>query len=337
MRRICTTLAAVAVVVAMTIASFPAAAVSPTNGRIAFTRRDPNKDHNLIYTANPDGSHERLLFSGEAEQPRWSPDGSEVDVGAYDSAFSATIVNVDTGSVRNLPVPDPAFICTPTTTPEECDNTDLSCQFAWSPDGIRLACGAISGVDPSRNGIYTVRSSDGGGLTLIKACPPACGYPGDFSPDGKRLVFLGSDQNDQLRLYTIKLNGSGLTPLTPAGMDINDEDQGRWSPQGDKILFAARPAPGHRFALWVVGSDGTGLHQVPIPSCGGAFADPTSVGCPQAGWSPDGTRIVFTRVSSMGRQENIYTVNADGSGLFQVTHSGFLDLFPDWGTHPPTT
>ena len=41
---------------------------------------------------------------------------------------------------------------------------------------------------------------------------------------------------------------------------------------------AARPAPGHRFALWVVGSDGAGLHQVPIPACGGAFTDPTSVG-----------------------------------------------------------
>ena len=135
-----------------------------------------------------------------------------------------------------------------------------------------------------------MRSSDGGGLTLIKSCPPACGYPGDFSPDGNLLVFLGSDQNDELRLYTIKLNGSGLTPLTPPGMDINDEDLGRWSPRGDQILFAARPAEGHRFALWVVGSDGTGLRQVPIPSCGGAFADPTSVGCPQAGWSPDGTK-----------------------------------------------
>ena len=43
---------------------------------------------------------------------------------------------------------------------------------------------------------------------------------------------------------------------------------------------------------------------------------------------------MFSRVSSKGRQENIYTVNADGSGMFQVTHNGFLDLYPDWGTHP---
>ena len=275
--RICMIIAAITVVVGMTTAVLPAgAAVSAINGRIAFTRRDP-RGNEMIYTANPDGSDERLLFPVGGEQPRWSPDGSVIDVRTNDESAS-TIVNADTGSFRDLPIPDPVFTCTPTTTPEECANTDFSCQMAWSPDGSRLACAAISGVDPSRNGIYTVRYSDGGGLTLIKSCPPACGAPGDFSPDGKRLVFLGSDQNDQLRIYTIKLNGGGMTPLTPAGMDLNDEDLGRWSPQGDKILFAARPAPGHRFALWVVGSDGAGLHQVPIPACGGAFTDPTSVG-----------------------------------------------------------
>ena len=145
--RIFRTLAAVAVVVGM-IAVFPAEAAAPvTNGRIAFTRRDP-LGNEMIYTANPDGSDERLLFPVGGEQPRWSPDGSEVDVRTYDFAFSATIVNPWSGSVRNLPVPDPVFTCTPTTTPEECANTDFSCQMAWSPDGSRLACGAISGVDP---------------------------------------------------------------------------------------------------------------------------------------------------------------------------------------------
>ena len=30
---------------------------------------------------------------------------------------------------------------------------------------------------------------------------------------------------------------------------------------------------------------------------------------------------------------NIYTANADGTGLTQVTHGG-SDNFLDWGTHP---
>jgi hypothetical protein len=184
MRRhwIVTLAVAFAVLGTMSVEGSSRATTPGTNGRIAFTRRDP-MGNSLIYTANPDGSGERLLFSVAGEQPRWSPDGSQIDV-RTDDGLASTIVNADTGAFRALPVPDPIFTCTPTTTPEECANTDFSCQFAWSPDATRLACGAISGVDPSRNGIYTVRSSDGGGLTLVKLCPPACGYPGDFSPTG---------------------------------------------------------------------------------------------------------------------------------------------------------
>ena len=43
---------------------------------------------------------------------------------------------------------------------------------------------------------------------------------------------------------------------------------------------------------------------------------------------------MFSQVSSKGEQENIYTVNANGSRMFQVAHNGFVDLFPDWGTYP---
>jgi hypothetical protein len=94
-------------------------------------------------------------------------------------------------------------------------------------------------------------------------------------------------------------------------------------------------------------SDGTGLHQVPIsPSCGGAVSDPTSRGCQDPAWSPNGTKIVFRNFAPGIKVNNpVYTANADGSGLFQVTHSGAIDsgkairegdAVPDWGTHPVT-
>jgi Tol biopolymer transport system component len=74
---------------------------------------------------------------------------------------------------------------------------------------------------------------------------------------------------------------------------------------------------------------------VPItPSCGGAFSDARSISCLDPGWSPDGTKIVFTRATkSPGTPSSIYTVNADGSGLFQVTNARG-DSQPDWGPHP---
>jgi hypothetical protein len=49
--------------------------------------------------------------------------------------------------------------------------------------------------------------------------------------------------------------------------------------------------------------------------------------------------IVFDIFDATTGQRNIYTANADGSGLFQVTHApspvlGEGDQAPDWGTHP---
>ena len=154
-----------------------------------------------------------------------SPEGPTALVGRRTAARSMCVIRTASRQrsstrirvrFRDLQIPDPAFTCTPTTTPEECENTDFSCP-AWSPDGSRLACSAFSGVDPSRSGIYTIRSSDGGGLTLVKSCPPACAGVGDYSPDGKRLVLVGSDQNDQLRIFTVKLNGSGFTSADAGG------------------------------------------------------------------------------------------------------------------------
>jgi Tol biopolymer transport system component len=58
------------------------------------------------------------------------------------------------------------------------------------------------------------------------------------------------------------------------------------------------------------------------------------------GWSPDGTKIVFalfTRTSPGTAQEGIYTANADGSRVRQVTRAPIYDAHPDWGPHPLAT
>jgi Tol biopolymer transport system component len=118
---------------------------------------------------------------------------------------------------------------------------------------------------------------------------------------------------------------------------------GSWSPHGNRIVFAARTSEDQRRTIWVVNSDGTGLHQLPLtPACGGDFSDNASRGCQEPSWSPNGKKIALDIFVAQTKQRNIYTVNADGSGLFQVTHHGPEaifegDEFPDWGSHPPTS
>jgi Tol biopolymer transport system component len=299
------------------------------NGQIAFARQaTPPGDGHVSYTVNPDGSQLQQLFAGHSDFPRWSPDGRQVGLGDMDCQFdgtcSAVIVDPDTGSSRILPNPDPTLY-------------DSAFCGAWSPDGARLACSLFGAAGVI---LVTVRSSDGGGLKKILSCdvfgPGAeCGVA-DFSPDGKQVLLGGPDQDGATQFFIAKLNGSGLRQITPSSTRTDGDAGASWSPDGGRILFGANVDAGHRRSIFVVNADGTGLHQIPVPGCGGAFSDPQSIACFAASWSPDGTEIIFTRASAFFNVTNIYTANADGSGLFQVTHesTGLEVTAADWGTHP---
>jgi TolB protein len=313
--------AVVATVAAAAFIAIPAAANPPAgNGRIAFTRFDPVQGDDFVYTANPDGSQERQLLPTGAEGPRWSPDGSRIAVFPHDvDNVSARIVDPDNRTYRDLANPDP-------------DRLFLPCGL-WSPDVTRLACDGFGQTDGGLDGIYTIRSSDGGGLQRVTADPGGEDCPGDYSPNGNRLVFLRSNDTT-FALFTVKLDGKNLRQITPSSNDafsINF-DCGSWSPQGNDILFSAHVPSSQRSTIWAVHADGSGLRQIPIPGCGGAVSDPATIGCFGPGWSPDGRKIVFIRRSA--GQNDIYKVNADGSGLSVVSGTPLDEGGPpDWGTH----
>jgi Tol biopolymer transport system component len=288
------------------------------DGQIAFARSDPTVGGTVTYTVNPDGSHQRQLFvSGPSGDPRWSPDGSQVVITAActDSTenCAATIVDPGSGTFRQLKWPDP-------TLETDCD--------IWSADGQRLACESFGVTDPGRNGIYTIRTSDGRGLTRITSNPGGDDSPADYSPDGSRLVFLrigpGRPATAKHALFVINLDGTGLHRITPWGLP-GSEATGSWSPNGRLILFGNGNG-----SLYVVHPDGTGLAKIPLAtgSLSHAFAP---------GWSPTGTKIVVvldTRTSQGTLQEGIYTANADGTEVHRVTNAPVSDISPDWGTHP---
>ena len=54
----------------------------------------------------------------------------------------------------------------------------------------------------------------------------------------------------------------------------------------------------------------------------------------RGGWSPDGTWIVFSRVTSTG--EDIYIMRKDGTNLHQITDTpGVDEEFGEWGMAAP--
>jgi len=89
----------------------------------------------------------------------------------------------------------------------------------------------------------------------------------------------------------------------------------------------------------MVHSDGTGRRELPIPQsfCGGPTDDPDTRGCVNPAWSPDGRKIVFRQTTpGFGEGGDLYTINADGTDLTQITHDGDVEA-ADWGTHPLAT
>jgi Tol biopolymer transport system component len=312
-------LAGLLAVTVMVLFALPAAAkVGGSNGRIVFSRYDTATDDNFTYTANPDGSNPQPLFpSFNSGSPHWSPNGSEVAVNSgldFPCCSGHTvIINPDTGAFRVV-IPEGPPVVFPFCT-------------IWSPDSNRFACEAFNDDDPSVNGVYTIRSSDGGDLKRVTNGPDT---PIDYSPDGKQIVF-GRDAHNcvtKSALYVVNVDGTGLHRITPYGFC---DDVGGWSPDGKWIVFARSivQRDGFQFhfgptgKLFVVHPDGSGLTQVVLQGGVGAF---------DASWSPDGKKIIFGYFSDTA--VGIATANSDGSDVQEVTTSPTFDHQADWGTHP---
>jgi Tol biopolymer transport system component len=307
--------------------TLPAAAKVPgQNGRIVFSRATPDGQDSNTYTMNPDGSNVQPLFPFGSGAPHWSPDGTEVAVqtslGAPcdpDCTISTAIINPDTGKYRLINPEGPPAVFT-------------NCSI-WSPDASHFACIGENDNDPSVNGVYTVRSSDGGGLTRITSNTGGLAdIPIDYSPDGTQIVFGRVDPGDhhctkRSAIYVVNTDGSGLHRITPWGFC---DDDGSWSPDGKEIAFAAGPG------LFVAHPDGTGLAQIPLAthSPAGAF---------DVSWSPDGKKITFGLFTPVGIppsgpnssfQQGIGTANADGTDVHLLTTTPTFDHEGDWGSHP---
>ena len=291
-----------------------------TNGKIVTNSDNLVTGEEQVYTVDPDGTDRRLV-ANNAEVGQWSPDGSWL---ALFTNAGERIFNPDTGESRDLGLPDTRY-----------PGLLLFCGV-WSPNGARLACEGFGLDDPSRTGVYTLRAADGGDLQQVTSDPTGDDCPSDYSPNGKRLVVTRANETTYA-LYTVKVDGTESRQITPDGMEFNFCN-GNWSPQGNEIVFSAHvPNGDYHSSIWVVHSDGSGLRQLPIVGpCGGPFADPTTFGCFNPVWSPDGKKIAFGR-NQDDAQRDLYTVNADGSGLFQVTNTPDISEFNgDWGTHPVT-
>jgi Tol biopolymer transport system component len=314
-----------------------------TSGKIAFTRCEPDCNVRATFTIEPDGSHEVLVAQGVPWIPdcqAWSPDGSRLAVCTFNAAgfVRPATVNADGSDFTLL---------------DAYPNLELnffSC-VEWSPDASRLLCGSQDDDRPANDGIYTVRSSDGGDLMRVTSTPEGFqDMPVGYSPDGTRILFLRNDPNGNWGdLFEVNPDGTGLLKLNPADVvatssSADDNYQldsccgvdADWSPDGSLIAFGARVKvptgqSGHgpnggsaHFAIFIVNRDGSGLVRI----------TPTGLDAGRDGlsWSPDGQSLAFsTRFHTVSPQ--IWVIHPDGTGMQELTHpasSQDVSVGPVW-------
>ena len=280
--------------------------ITPSAVRIAFFS---NGGEGEIYVMNADGSDQINLTNNPADdqQPAWSPDGTRIAFVSYrDGEGEVYVMNADGTGLTNLSN-DPAGDHAP----------------VWSPDGSRIAF--VSRRDGNAE-IYVV-DADGTGATNLTN-NPVWDYGPTWSPDGSHIAFVSDrDYEPPLmpdghphEIYVMKADGSGQTRLTIRAVMSEDP---AWSPDGPQIAFVARMFGESK--IYVMNADGTGQTRVLTSTCDVSHA--CGVGGPLS-WSADGSRIAFTWYRD-GNGE-IYVMNADGTGLTNLTQNPAEDQEPTW-------
>jgi Tol biopolymer transport system component len=165
-----------------------------------------------------------------------------------------------------------------------------------------------------RSDIYAVDLS---GRNLHRLTPATEGTSYEspsWSPDGRKIAFSGTACEDNCPPQ-ISILDRASRRIRSLHSCVSSAERPSFAPDGRRLVFIG----GDWNEVYTVAADGSGLKRL---TDDGAAHD-------QAVWSPDGSKIAYTRQQPNGRWD-IYLMNADGSGKTALTRTSVSEEQPAW-------
>jgi Tol biopolymer transport system component len=178
--------------------------------------------------------------------------------------------------------------------------------------------------DNGTDAIFSVPTRGGATTKVPTGCDGVDNCLGDdlpvVSPDGKEFLTeraIGPFDDEGclafVGFFVFHIDGTHARQVSPPMHGCQSDQQGRWSPNGQQIVFRHADMTGS--GIWVMNRDGSDRHQLTQAGMDAGSPD----------WSPDGQRIAFQAPDEqpepdLNTPQQLYTMRPDGSHLTAITH-----------------
>lgn len=199
--------------------------------------------------------------------------------------------------------------------------------ISWSPDGKKILLPVVyfSGpVEPYFSSSVFIDIQESIIIPFIQSkyndfqsiIP---GYPVDWSPDGKKILVMNTQENgdfDTVAIFIYQMDNTSIFQVSPANLRVWGAS---WSPNGDQIAYSATLEDGDT-EIYLINVDGT--NNIQITDNDANDIEPI--------WSADGKYIAYT--TNRNGNWDIYVFSVGTNKTIQITDNPLQELATSWNS-----